>query len=392
MNLLNLDHGQYLWLLSLGPLLMWLPLVSRRWFFTLISAGVFMTALPDWRIRLAAIVFMLLPLPQLWWFRTRSIGPTVVLLVVLFVWLNGYIQIALGDNSLRVEHVLGLSYILFRQIDVLVCSTRDEQDPVNALEYFAFLISFWTILAGPIQRYPAFLASFRDPKAPNVSEALQLLNRAVNGLIKVLLFSPFLLRAAREAGEQLTLAGPNPLEFAVVLYAFAAYMYFNFSGYCDLVIAAAGWSGFALPENFNRPWLSRDMIEFWNRWHITLSEWARDYMFQPLLKRWLRHPTEHWPNAPLYVATFLTFTIIGLWHGAALGWAIFGLFQGVGVAWALARRNRLQKSLGKQGYKAYTNDPRRLWLGRTICFHYICLSFVFIGFAPEEIAHWIRLV
>ena len=391
MNLLDLDGGKFLLLLTIGPLIMRLPLPSRQWFFALISGSVFMLALPDWKVRLAVLVFTFLPLLQLLWFRTRSIEPMVVLLVTMFVWLNGYIRVALGQNSsLGVAHVLGLSYILFREIEVLALSSKDQSDPVNAFEYFGFLMSFWTILAGPIQRYPAFVAAFRDRKGPNVSDALMLLNRAVNGLLKVLLMGTFLLNAATEAGQRLSARGLNAFDFAVAFYGFAAYMYLNFSGYCDLVIAAAGWAGFALPENFNKPWLSRDMVEFWNRWHITLSEWARDYIFQPLFKRLLRERME-WPNVAQYEAILVTFLIVGLWHGSTSSWSIFGLFQSIGVVWSVARRNRLQKTLGKQGYKAYSNSVWRLWLGRAICFHYVCASFLFIGFAPEAIAHWVHL-
>src|SRR5579883_3472915 len=148
MNLLDLGHGRFLLLLSLGPLLMTLPLAYRRWLFTVISASVFMLALPDWRTRMAVVVFMLLPLLQLRWFRTRPIGPMVALLVLLFIWLNGYIRTALAaDSILGAAHVLGLSYILFREIDVLVFSTgyEAEAEPINVIEYFGFLMSFWTI-------------------------------------------------------------------------------------------------------------------------------------------------------------------------------------------------------------------------------------------------------
>ena len=100
----------------------------------------------------------------------------------------------------------------------------------------------------------------------------------------------------------------------MVFYFYPIYLYFNFAGYCDIVIAASRFFGMKLPENFNRPYLARNVIEFWTRWHITLGTWIRDYLFMPMYKP----VVERWPKrAPslAWIFYFLAFVVAGAWHG-----------------------------------------------------------------------------
>ena len=119
-------------------------------------------------------------------------------------------------------------------------------------------------------------------------------------------------------------------EFPVVFYFYPLYLYFNFAGYCDIVIAAARLFGMKLPENFNRPWLARNPIEFWTRWHITLGTWIRDYLFMPMYKP----VVERWPKRAqslAWIFYFLAFVVAGVWHGTTLNFLFLRNLAGHGM-------------------------------------------------------------
>ena len=148
---------------------------------------------------------------------------------------------------------------------------------VSLIDYLNYIFSFWTILAGPIQRYRQFMETFYSEKpAKNDRQVFTHLHRATNGLIKVLIIGSLFKYVADWAYTNVEEGYFSLVNFALMFYSFPLFVYFNFSGYCDIVIAMAALAGFTIPENFNKPYLSRTMIEFWNRWHITLSQWLRD--------------------------------------------------------------------------------------------------------------------
>ena len=120
----------------------------------------------------------------------------------------------------------------------------------------------------------------------------------------------------------------------LMLYLYLFYLYMNFSGYCDIVIAGASLVGLRLPENFNQPFLARNILDYWSRWHITLGHWIRDYLFTPFYKA----GAERFPailSAVAVIGYFVAFTLAGIWHGSTWNFLIYGLLHGA----ALPRRS-----------------------------------------------------
>lgn len=159
-------------------------------------------------------------------------------------------------------------------------------------------------------------------------------------------------------------------------YSYPAYVYINFAGYCSVVIAAASLLGLRLPENFDRPYLARNMIEFWNRWHITLSHWLRDYLFTPgykaLAQRW---PTRAASMVPL--CYFMVFLVAGVWHGSSANFVVFGMLHGTGVSVAKMWENHLIRRLGRKGLKQYLQSRKIRVVATLINFHFVCSTFLF---------------
>ena len=276
--------------------------------------------------------------------------------------------IPIQDGVLQhLVRIVGLSYMLFRQIHVLVDASQGQIEHISLWSYVNYQLNLFTILAGPIQRYQDFDEQWQtlQPVLADPHELLQNCLRLLLGVLKIALIAQVFHQGWDELQVGLVnhrVAGWKYLvEFPVVFYFYPIYIYCNFSGYCDIVIAASRFFGMKLPENFNRPYLARNVIEFWTRWHITLGTWIRDYLFMPMYKP----VVERWPKqAPslAWIFYFLAFVVAGAWHGTTLNYLFYGIWQGLGASatklyerWLLARRGRQ----GLRAVPAITRHPPR---------------------------------
>jgi D-alanyl-lipoteichoic acid acyltransferase DltB (MBOAT superfamily) len=169
---------------------------------------------------------------------------------------------------------------------------------------------------------------------------------------------------------------------AAVLYTL--YLYFNFSGYMDIVIGLGGLLGQTLPENFREPFAARNFLDFWTRWHITLSEWFKTYLFNPLLKalagRFRSPAAMPWLGVFCF---FVTFLVMGLWHGTTTVFVAYGLLLGFAAGanklWQLVMTRRL----GKAGYRALAEQGvyRALCRGATFAYFALALTCLWVDLA-----------
>jgi alginate O-acetyltransferase complex protein AlgI len=159
-----------------------------------------------------------------------------------------------------------------------------------------------------------------------------------------------------------------------VVLIYPLYLYANFSGYCDVVIALGRLFGLELPENFNRPFSATNFIEFWSRWHITLSTWLKTYVFTPLMMRLMRLSDSPAAASGLSAfAFFVTFFLVGAWHGQTSEFLFFGVLQGGGVAANKLYQTVMTQALGRKRYLALAGNP----IYAAICRG---LTFVWFGF------------
>ena len=259
---------------------------------------------------------------------------------------------------------LGISYYTFKHIHYLVECYRGKFKEGNFLSYAAYIFFFPMFMAGPIERFENFSRQAREIKfsGANISEGME---RILIGSFKKLVISDMFLTAMLPP-ENLFVNGAADLQWYHVLFAsFLKFLitYFDFSGYTDMVIGTGLFFGFRLMENFNFPLFRQNLAEFWRNWHISLSSWARDYVYFPLLIQY------RLPSLAL-IATMLT---IGVWHSAEPGWAFWGLHHGIGLV-LLARYH---------GWA--TNYPKiqkmRSTLGWRIFSHVCVLWYVSMGYA-----------
>jgi D-alanyl-lipoteichoic acid acyltransferase DltB (MBOAT superfamily) len=320
------------------------------------------------------------------------LGGYLALLLAAFVILKRYdfLTVLFGQTLFVLSvQVVGLSYMLFRQIHFLVDSYQGQVESPSLWTYLNYQLNLFAILAGPIQRYQDFNSEWQtlEPPFKDGYDVLKNYLRLFAGVLKVAGLAPVFLSASQELFPAVaygSVAGWKWfVEFAVVFYAYPLYVYFNFSGYCDIVIAASSFFGVRLPENFDRPYLARNVIEYWTRWHRTLGFWIRDYLFTPMYKT----IAENWPSRAASLAFacyFVAFTLAGVWHGSTMNFLVFGLLQGAGASAVKLYENRILRRGGRPALREYLKSRSTHVAAVLANLHFQCLAFLFFSVSLPE--------
>lgn len=256
---------------------------------------------------------------------------------------------------------LGLSYIFFRVLHLLIdVSQRDIERPPSPTAYLAYLFFFPTYLSGPIWLYQGYTEDLEKPP-PRLTgdDVLFAFSRIATGLLKVLALANASLWCHQGLTRPITgeeaLAGPAAgVCYALAALAYLAYFYFDFSGYVDIVAGVGRLYGLTLPENFDRPFECHDVLDFWNRWHITLSLWMQRYVFTPLTISLTRRHGDTWKPHHIGVVGYLTvFILVGVWHQPGWRFLLFGALLGVAASCNKLLDYRLGKRMGRKRYQEF---------------------------------------
>ncbi|MBF0343557.1 MAG: hypothetical protein HQL06_04915 [Nitrospirae bacterium] len=390
---LSLNHWLFVMLMFLGPLIITSDVSKRRYVFLFVNIILYILCIKN--VLSALGIFIFIFTPYLYIYLRRSVfklWPIVIIMTMIFIYLNGYlfiIESVFSSKYIVNFQIVGLSYIFFRILYFLVYIKDDIVDNFSFIDYLNYIFSFWTIMAGPIQRYNDFMNSFSSQESIiDFTANLKLLHRVANGFIKVFLFGVLCKEIADTCYAAMIARGFGYKKFFALYYCYPMYVYFNFSGYCDIVIAMAAWAGFKIPENFNKPYLSRNMIEFWNRWHITLSICVRDLIYQPLLKFLMSGVLSNNVLIAQYISVFVTFFIVGIWHGTTTNFVIFGLLQGLGMIISMMYKDGMKKLLGKHKFKNYTQNNKIALVEILVCFHFVFYTFIYIEYDFNYLLLW----
>lgn len=275
---------------------------------------------------------------------------------------------------------IGLSYIMFRILHLIVDAHGDELPrDIGPLAYLTYLFCYLTFLAGPIQRYPEFARGLQKaPDGSHIDALREWAPRIIGGYFKL----AALAGACFEAFTWLQSPSvdlPAFLTLALSLLCYALYLYISFSGYTDIVCGFGGLIGLELPANFDRPYLAADFLDFWSRWHISLSEWFKLYLFNPLVKALIG--VNGRPALVPYLGAigfFVTFLTMGLWHGVSPRFALYGVALGLGVSLNKLYQALMTQRLGRKGYNALVQGPFYASAARALAVTYFVLALGFI--------------
>ena len=225
---------------------------------------------------------------------------------------------------------LGISYMTFKVLQIIF-ETYDGviKEPINIFDYLQFLLFFPTISSGPIDRSRRFVEDIHQtiPRAEYIELLGTGLFRLLLGLVYKVVLSGLLYLAMNHIPHK-------GLLFTTVsyMYLYTFYLFFDFAGYSLMAVGVSNIMGIQTPMNFNKPFLSIDIKDFWNRWHITLSTWLRDFIFSRIVMKSMRYK---WFKTRLSTAMFaymINMVFMGFWHGISWSYIVYGFYHGVLMA------------------------------------------------------------
>lgn len=287
----------------------------------------------------------------------------VAILLLGFFWLKQYSFIP-SLTFLPFDYAMvGLSYVFFRVVHLAIAA-RDEPEAgrVGAVEYVNYTLNFTALVSGPIQEFEDYKRMTDDePASLTLDDTGAAIERVVAGMFKFSVMATLVSLVQRDIATQL--AGNPPLmERALLMAALTAaypiFLFFNFSGYTSFVIGVARFFRLELPENFDQPFRATSFIDYWSRWHMSLSNWLKAHVYNPLLLAMARRTAN--PGLLPYLsvgALFVTFFLIGVWHGRTWHFFFFGFLNGAGVAVNQFYRLGMQKRMGSTGFLRLGNNP-----------------------------------
>ncbi|MBK9454842.1 MAG: MBOAT family O-acyltransferase [Chitinophagaceae bacterium] len=216
---------------------------------------------------------------------------------------------------------IGISFYTFKSLGYIIDVYRKVTKPEPHFGYFALYVSFFPqLIAGPIERANELIPQLHQTKKLGYDDLQYGLSRMAWGFFKKLVVADTVAGFVNFTFSDIS--GATGAQLYITLLFFAVQLYADFSGYCDIAIGTARLFGIRLSENFNQPYIATSISDYWNRWHITLTTWIRDYIFTPLNKG----VTTYWR---IYLNTLIVFILIGLWHGASINFVVFGLINGI---------------------------------------------------------------
>ena len=290
---------------------------------------------------------------------------------------------AIGLSSAHVQPLrtilvaIGFSYVALRLIEVLRLTHEGRCPAPDLPSTINYLLPFHMLAAGPIQGYADFVAQPAVSPALSASDALRGVERIAHGLLKKFVLATLVDRAFLTGS-----VAPFPYWIVEALF-FYLKVYLDFSGYSDIAVGAGRLMGVATPENFNKPYVARNLIDFWDRWHISLSRFIYRNIFIPVQLALLRRTG---PQAALWCATVaftVSFLLCGLWHELNLRWAAWGAMQAVGLVTVNWYRAWLQRRLDRESLNRYRANAGIRVAAIALTQMYVAASHMVASWTPE---------
>ena len=280
-------------------------------------------------------------------------------------------------TSLHLLAFIGISYMSFKTIQIMLeISDGLIKEKVSIKDYLQFLLFFPTVSAGPIDRSRRFLKEINEvmPRKEYLELAGDGVYRIVLGLLYKVVLSTYVYQML------LALSNTGTVVYSIkYMYLYTLYLFFDFAGYSLMAVGSSNILGIQTPMNFNKPFLSVDIKDFWTRWHITLSTWLRDFVFSRVLMQVIR---KKWFKNRLHNATYaymVNMLVMGFWHGLSVSYIVYGFYHGVlmaGFEVYQKKSNFYKKNKNKNWYKLLS------WF---VTMHLVMVGFFIFSGEPYKI-------
>ena len=260
----------------------------------------------------------------LFWRLPKRTRPLLWAAVILALGPLGLIKLGEVLQPFSLFRLMGASYMSFRAVQVLLDIYDGRLQKLRPVALGYFLLFFPAVSSGPIDRYRRFLSDLDHP--PDREHYRTLLAQGIwklaGGCVSAVVISGFI--------QQYWLAALPASGFGATLsymYGYTFYLFFNFAGYSSMAIGTGYLLGIQMPENFNQPFLSVDMKDFWSRWHISLSTWLRDYLYSRFVMKSLKQKRFSNPRTASYLGYVLNMMAMGAWHGLQPQYLLYGVYH-----------------------------------------------------------------
>lgn len=265
---------------------------------------------------------------------------------------------------------IGISYFTLQGIGYIINIKMNWEKPeMNFLRFFLYIIFYPKFLSGPIERSNHFMPQLNREHSFNRKQVTDGLRIVLFGLFKKIVIANQLAQFVNLAHSNLETA--NSISLWMVWIIQPLYLYFDFSGYSDIAIGYAKTLGIELLPNFNRPFFSENMTNFWKRFHISLSSWFNDYIFRQTSFKYRR-----WGVGASVLALFVTWTLFGIWHGAGWNFMVLGFLQALAIIYEFFTKKWRVRLFSRM------NGTVRVWTGRIVTYLFYACSLVFF-FSPD---------
>lgn len=261
---------------------------------------------------------------------------------------------------------LGISYITFKVMQILVEIKDNMIKDVNFIDYLSFMIFFPTLSSGPIDRSRRFIKDIE--KTISKTEYLDNLGKGIEYILQGLVYKIILSQLIFDKINIISEATYTTKNLTIYMYLYGFYLFFDFAGYSLMAVGVSKIFGIDTPMNFNKPFLAKDMKDFWNRWHMSLSHWFRDFVFSRLVFAMFKKKIFKSSLTTAMVAYIVNMTLMGVWHGINFSYLLYGLYHGI----ILAITEYFQKT------KFYKNNKNKKWFEYSSIF--ITFNLVMFGF------------
>ena len=269
---------------------------------------------------------------------------------------------------------IGLSYLNFKIIQMIIEIYDCRITKVNFITFLYFIIFFPTLSSGPIDRWKRFEENLNS----KLEKKEYIKDYLIIGLKKIFMAITykFVLAYLIDTYWLLKISTDITLLNSInYMYSYTMYLFFDFAGYSLFAVGTSYIFGIKTPENFNKPFLSKDMKEFWTRWHISLSRWFGDYIFSRFVLTSMRKKIFKNRFIASYIAQLITMFIMGLWHGLTVYYIIYGFYQGIAL---------ILTDIYQRKSNFYKKHKKKTWFNFiqiAITFHIICFGMlIFSGY------------
>jgi len=280
-------------------------------------------------------------------------------------------------SLLRILLPVGMSFYILQAISYLVDSYQNRiSDNGNFVNVALYLVYFPKLLSGPIERAGSFLPKLSESKVVDNQQIIQSVSLILIGLIRKIVVAD-IISARIPLNFYKSPADYSAIDLIFWWVAFMVSLYNDFAGYTSIAIGISGLFGIDLSPNFENPFFSTSITEFWNRWHMSLSHWLRDYVFFPLSRFLRRHNQDKtfFPN--IVIPPFVTMVLCGLWHGESWNYVLWGLLMGIWIAGEHAYSVFSSRNLDQIQLKPW--HPRKIlqWFGFLVILFLLFVPFMF---------------